>query len=90
MILLDVHPHSPDWVRLVSTGTHLAHVVDGHWSGVLSAHADQTHTYPHEVNRDELLSAIRSTVVKPGQPVPGPWRGDAEIVAAWVASGGSA
>ena len=88
MVILDSQPGSPAWVRLVSTGTHLAHVVDGHYSNVLDrAQPSQAAVV---VSRDELLSTIRSTVVKPGQPCPEPWRADGEIAMRWVEAGGSA
>ena len=86
MMILDSQPGQPAWVRLVSTGTHLAHVVDGLYSNVLDrALPSQA---PVVVSRDELLSTIRSTVIKPGQPCPWPWRDDGEIVLRWVEAGG--
>ena len=67
MIAIDYKPNTPEWTALIYTGTHLAHVSDGHADAVLRRSGVQRQT----VSDVELDGLIRSSTTT--TPCPPPW-----------------
>lgn len=81
MIAIDYRPGTPEWTALTYTGTHLAHVVNGHADQVVRA-AGVQRVEVSDVQLDGLIQSAQTTTNCPPAWVGTP-RG-----AAWTASRG--
>ena len=80
MIAIDYRPGSPEWTALTYTGTHLAHVVNGHADQVIRA-AGVQRVEVGDSQLDGLIASAATTTDPPPEFSPA-------RKAAWTANRG--